>query len=59
LDTTESLIFGGERLIATIGLDRMIVVDAGDALLVCPRDREQDVRDLVRRLEKEELDEYL
>jgi mannose-1-phosphate guanylyltransferase len=59
LDTTESLIFGGERLIATIGLERMIVVDAGDALLVCPRDREQDVRDLVRHLEQEELDEYL
>jgi mannose-1-phosphate guanylyltransferase len=59
IDTTDSLIFGGEHLIATIGLDRVIVVDAGDAILVCPMDREQEVRDMVHRLEHEELDEYL
>jgi mannose-1-phosphate guanylyltransferase len=59
IDTTESLILGGERLIATIGLEGMIVVDAGDAILVCPMGREQDVRDIVHRLEKQELEEYL
>jgi hypothetical protein len=37
----------------------MIVVDAGDAILVCPMDREQDVRDMVHELEHRELDEYL
>jgi mannose-1-phosphate guanylyltransferase len=59
IDTKDSLIFGSQRLIATIGLDGMIVVDAGDAILVCPMDREQEVRHMVHRLEHEELDEYL
>jgi mannose-1-phosphate guanylyltransferase len=43
----------GKRPVAVIGLDDVIVVDAGDAVLVCRRDRAQDVRkavdELVRR----------
>jgi mannose-1-phosphate guanylyltransferase len=53
------LIFGGERLIGTIGIGNVIVVDAGDAILVCPMNREQEVRDMVHRLEREELSDYL
>lgn len=59
LDTRGSLVFGGERLIATIGLEDMIVVDAGDAILICPMNREQEVRDLVHGLEREDMKEYL
>ena len=59
LDTEDTLVFGSDRLIATIGLRDMIVVDAGDAVLVCPMDREQDVRGLVRHLEAESLKNYL
>lgn len=50
LDTRNAIVFGGRRLIATIGLEDIIVVDTDDALLVCPREREQEVRDLVQRL---------
>jgi len=59
IDTKDSLIFGGKRLIATIGLQDMIVVDAGDAILVCPMEREQEVRDMVQRLEREDRRDYL
>ncbi|MEA3376059.1 MAG: mannose-1-phosphate guanylyltransferase [Chloroflexota bacterium] len=59
IDTHTSLIFGGERLIATIGLEDMIVVDTGDAVLVCPMRREQEVRDMVRRLERDRMNDYL
>jgi len=59
IDTEGSMVFAGERLIATIGLQDMVIVDAGDAVLVCPLGREQDVRDLVHRLEREEMNEYL
>lgn len=59
IDTQDSLIFGGRRLIATIGLEDMIVVDAGDAILVCPMEREQEVRDMVQRLEREDMKDYL
>lgn len=59
IDTHNTLVFGGERLVATIGLEDMIIVDTDDALLVCPREREQDVREMVQRLAREGLKEYL
>lgn len=36
-----------KRLIATVGLANLIIVDTPDALLVCSRDRSQDVKTLV------------
>ncbi|MBM3214303.1 mannose-1-phosphate guanyltransferase [Candidatus Poribacteria bacterium] len=50
LDTRDCLIFGGKRLIATVGLDSMIIVDTDDALLICPRERAQEVRALATRI---------
>jgi mannose-1-phosphate guanylyltransferase len=40
----------GGRLVAVLGLSGVCVVDAGDALLVVPRDRAQDVRAVVEAL---------
>jgi hypothetical protein len=37
----------------------LIIVDTEDALLVCSREQEQAVREMVRRLEREERQEYL
>jgi len=47
------------RLVAVVGLEDLIVVDTPDALLVCPKDRTQAVRDLVARLKSGGLEEYL
>jgi hypothetical protein len=38
------------RMIVTIGLDDMVIVDTADALLVCRRDHSEDVRKIVDRL---------
>jgi hypothetical protein len=35
-----------------IGVENVVVVDAGDAILVCRRDRAQDVRKLVAELKR-------
>jgi len=51
LDTKNSLIHSSGRLVATIGLTDMVVIDAEDAVLICPRDRAQDVKLLVEELE--------
>ena len=52
-DTTNSLIqSNNERLIAAIGLDNIVIVDTGDALLVCAKDKVQDVKKVVTWLEK-------
>ena len=48
-----------DRLIALVGVKDIIVVDAGDAILVCPREQSQDVRAVVEALEKQGLKKYL
>lgn len=53
LDSQNSLIFSQDRLVATIGLQDMIVVDTADATLVCPRERVQEVKDLVAELTRQ------
>jgi mannose-1-phosphate guanylyltransferase len=50
IDTHNTLLFGEKRLIAAIGVKDLVVVDTADALLVCPLDREQEVRDMVKLL---------
>ncbi len=52
LDTTGSVIYSDCGLIATIGVENMIVAVTQDAVLVCPRDRVQDVKSLVELLKK-------
>jgi len=59
IDTHDTLVLGGKRFIATIGLEGMVIVDTEDALLICPREREQEVRAIVRHLERENQREYL
>ena len=59
LNTTNSVIYSAGRLVATIGLEEMIVVDTGDAVLVLPKSRVQDVSALVKELRARGLDRYL
>jgi mannose-1-phosphate guanylyltransferase len=52
LDSSNCAIFGGKRLIAGSGLADLIVVDEPDALLICRRDRAQDVKVIVDKLKE-------
>ncbi len=52
IDTRNVLVQGNGRFVATIGLEDVVIVDTGDALLVCARDRVQDVKQVVTWLEK-------
>jgi mannose-1-phosphate guanylyltransferase len=49
-DTQSTLVFGNERLVATLGVENLVIVDTDDVLLVCSRSRAQDVRKIVQRL---------
>ncbi len=60
LDTKNCLIVGADRkLIATIGIEDLIVVDTEDALLVCRIDQAQKVKRIVDELKEAGLDDYL
>jgi len=47
------------RLVAVLGVTDLIVVDTEDAVLVCPRERAQDVKGLVDELKERGAEEYL
>lgn len=58
IDTNNSIIEGNERMIAAIGLKNMVIIDTEDVLLICPKDRCQEVKQLVERLKEEGKDQY-
>ncbi|MCK5075237.1 MAG: mannose-1-phosphate guanylyltransferase [Calditrichia bacterium] len=59
IDTTNSYISSPKKLVATVGIDDLIVIDTEDALLICKKERSQDVKDVVDDLKIKGLDKYL
>lgn len=47
------MVYGSKKLIATVGLKDLIIVDTDDAILVCNKNDTQLVKDLVRKMEEE------
>jgi len=58
IGSRNSIVYGDNRLVATIGLTDMVVVDTADATLVCPKDRAQEVKQIVEQLRKEKAPEH-
>ncbi|MEO0225997.1 MAG: mannose-1-phosphate guanylyltransferase [candidate division WOR-3 bacterium] len=52
IDTKDSIIFSEKRLIATIGVDDLIIIDGGDEVLVCKRDHISKIREVVQKVSK-------
>lgn len=48
-----------DTLIATIGIDNLVIVRTKDVIMVCPRDRVQDIKSLVEDLKKNGYDDYI
>jgi mannose-1-phosphate guanylyltransferase/mannose-6-phosphate isomerase len=59
LDSRNSILYAEKRLVATIGLENMVVVDTEDATLVCHKNRAQDVRKVVEALRQRNAEEHL
>jgi len=59
MDTTGSVCSSDGRLVAVLGLKDVVVVETPDAVLVCDKNRAQDVKEIVALLERQGQDEYL
>lgn len=59
IGSRNSIIYASNRLVATIGLQDMVIVDTEDATLVCRKDRAQDVKKIVEKLKKRGAEEYM
>lgn len=61
-DCSHCYLHGASRLVAAVGVERMVVVETADAVLVAPRERAQDVKRIVARLgagKRPEKDDHL
>ncbi|MEA2006856.1 MAG: sugar phosphate nucleotidyltransferase [Patescibacteria group bacterium] len=53
IETRNSFIKGRkEKLIATVGIENLLIVDTEDVLFVCPKNRSQEVKKIVEELKK-------
>ena len=59
LESSNSVLYADRRVVATIGLSDMVVVDTPDATLVCPKARSQDVKKMVEILKQQGAPEHL
>jgi mannose-1-phosphate guanylyltransferase/mannose-6-phosphate isomerase len=49
-DATNCVVHAGDRLVTALGVQDLVIVSTPDAVLVLPRDRSQDVRELVAKI---------
>lgn len=59
IKTSNSIIQGSNKLIATVGLDNIIIIDTEDALLVCNKAHTQDIKEIVEKLKSNGMIDYL
>ncbi|MBI4492927.1 MAG: mannose-1-phosphate guanylyltransferase [Chloroflexi bacterium] len=59
VDTQRSLVHATSRLVATVGVEDLVIVETPDVVLVCPRHRAQEVRKLVELLQARGLGQHL
>ena len=59
VDAAGNVVRAGEKLVALVGVDDLIVVDTPDALLVCRKEDAQRIKAVIGRLEKDKRQDLL
>jgi mannose-1-phosphate guanylyltransferase len=59
LDARNSVVYNPGRLTALIGVEDLVIVNTKDALLVCRRERDQDVKQILELLARTRKTDYL
>lgn len=57
IDTENSFIHSSNKLVAAIGVQDMIIIETDDAVMIAPKDRVQDVKEIVKVLKNEQRTE--
>lgn len=59
IDTNDSIIYSCNKIVTTVGVKNLIIVNTGDAVLVCDKEKAQDIKELRKLIESEKMDKYL
>ncbi len=54
LNSSNTTVFGTDRLVALVGVEDLIIVDSQDALLICHKDQTQSVKEVVEKLKQQD-----
>lgn len=57
VDTKNTLVFGEDKLVATVGVEDLVIVNTKDAILVAHKDESQKVKAIVQQLKDEQRSE--
>ncbi len=58
-DTRNSCVYAPDSLVAVVGMDDVIVVQEGNTILVCKRDKAEEIKQVVGEITRLKLDQYL
>lgn len=56
-NTNNSLVHASSRLVSTVGIDNLVIIETADAVLVADRSHSQDVKSIVNQLEQQQREE--
>jgi len=59
LDSHNNLVYNPKKLTALVGVKDLVVVETEDALLICPKDQDQKVKEIVTALKQKQKKKYL
>ncbi len=59
IDTSNAIIYSPDKVVTTIGLEDIVIVNTKDAILICKKDRAQEVKEIREILLQNGLEEYL
>ncbi|EKD95619.1 MAG: mannose-1-phosphate guanylyltransferase, partial [uncultured bacterium] len=59
VESNNCLLHADGRMIAVLGVSDLVVVDTPDAILVCHKDKAQEVRKIVQKIKEKKWKEYL
>jgi len=59
INVKNSVLYSTDKLIACVDIDNLVVVETEKVVMVCPKDKVQDVKKLVEALKANGKDEYL
>ncbi len=58
-DTKNTLVYAGDKFVATIGVEDLIVISTENAVLICKQGRSQEVKEIVDYLRRKQMNDLL
>jgi mannose-1-phosphate guanylyltransferase len=58
-DASNLIVYSPDKLVATVGVSNLIIVQTDDVLLICDKERDQDVKNFIEMLKQQGQTDYL